>query len=249
MWQRHGVTITVCLVCSATLLGHLGLARHFERRMTLLLSQSSAAAPDHSPMIMIDPPLPDEVMLALPDVSPSAVHSPRRLSTTTYETDARDPEEPADALRPAQCARPLTRRQLDEQAAVRDVIEEEMLETSAEERDIWFDELKSLPAEAVRDLLKVRRQLRVLSPDHALSGPSQLFPTNPPQAAPFEESEIPAETISQTHPARAGEWSETRQALEQAIAWSTHNIANAATPGYKRIEVILGDSYQQGHTD
>lgn len=247
MWQRYGVTFTVCLACSATLLGHAWLAWHHERRVAALIEPSDESGPMWS---WGAPPSPDEVMLSLPDETSSAVHLLRRLFTANYETSSFESDEPADALRPATPARPLTRRQLDDQAAVRDVIEEEMLETSAEERDIWFDELKSLPAEAVRDLLKVRKQLRVLSPDHQLSGPSELFPMNPTRAVPFPGNEIPAESIAQTHPVRTGDWSETRQALVQAMAWSTHNLANAATPGYKRIEVVLGDSYgQQGHPD
>ena len=46
--------------------------------------------------------------------------------------------------------------------AVRRVIEEELAGSSREERDIWYDELKSIPAGVVRNLLQVRKQLRSL---------------------------------------------------------------------------------------
>ena len=127
---------------------------------------------------------------------------------------------------------------------MRDVIEEEMPGVSADERDIWFEELKSLPAEAVRDLLKVRQQMRILSPDHALAGPSRLFPM-PDHTA--NELNILAEPVTRSLPLSPRDWSQSRDALRQAIAWSTHNIVNAATPGYKRIEVVFGDAYSRGN--
>jgi flagellar basal-body rod protein FlgG len=218
------------------------LARIAEQRFERLVARSNEFVPiladdetcDHAPLISIDPPPPDEVMRALPD-EPSR---PRPLSIATYETAEEDCDPPADAMRTAQETRPLTRRQLEDQAAVREVIEQEMPEVSAEERDIWFEELKSIPAEAVRDLLKVRKQLRVLSPDHHLSGPAPLLSSHDPH-----DPIIAAEPVTQSLAAHPRGWAETQEALGQAVSWSTHNIANAATPGYKRIDVILGDLY------
>lgn len=237
MRQRHGFSFLVYLACAATLLGHAWLLRQHDGHHDARTEPPHRRSPFYGGW---DAPDPDAVRPAWSDELPAVLRLPPPLSTANYE--AADSDEPADALRPSQTVRPLTRRQQDDQAAVRDVIEEEMQETSAEERDIWYEELKSLPAEAVRDLLKVRKQLRVLSPDHQLSGPSQLLPMTPPHAR-MEAGEIPAESIARTHSSRAGDWSTTRQALEQAITWSTHNLANAATPGYKRIDAVLGDTY------
>ncbi len=234
MRQGHGFSFSICLACAATLLGHAWLLRRHEGHRVV---PPASRSPFYDSWDAADS---DAVRAALSDELPSVLRSLPSLSTANYEAAGSD--EPADALRPSHTARPLTRRQQDDQAAVRDVIEEEMQETSAEERDIWFEELKSLPAEAVRDLLKVRKQLRVLSPDHQLSGPSQLQEMTPSQTR-IEAREIPAESIARTQSSRPGDWSTTRQALEQAITWSTHNLANAATPGYKRIEAVLGDAY------
>jgi flagellar basal-body rod protein FlgG len=230
MFRQKDTALTIGLVCAATLAAHVLIARHLERVET-----AAEAVESRAPLWGV---------VKTPGVSDWTQEStgvPRLLTTAAYES-----ESPVDAVRSAgereaDSPRPaLTRRQREEQDAVRAVIEEEMPETSAEERDIWFDELKSLPAEVVRDLLQVRRQLRVLSPDHPLSGPSALH-----AHAPHEEPVLAAEPVAQTRQFTSStDWSETREALEQAMAWSTHNLANAATPGYKRIEAFPGDVYR-----
>lgn len=246
MLRQHATAITVCAACAASVVGHWWIARDSERRMDRLL----AASFHDAPVIVEDWSTEDAARQESVERTFSS-SMPRLLAKTTYEISPIDEERPVDALHtveetrpaaPPAAAKPLTRRQREELAAVREVIEEEMPETSAEERDIWFDELKSLPAEVVRDLLQVRKQLRVLSPDHPLSGPAQLSPQAIPHTD-LDEREIPADPVTQRRPIRHEDWSSARQALEQAIDWSTHNLANAATPGFKRVEVLLGDVY------
>lgn len=54
---------------------------------------------------------------------------------------------------------------------------------------------------------------------------------------------LPAEPASQTRRQPLPDWAPTIAALEQASSVARHNLANAATPGFKRVRVILEDSY------
>ena len=125
-------------------------------------------------------------------------------------------------------------------AAVRSVIEQELSHTTPEERDIWYEELKSLPAGVVRDLLQVRKQIRALprllggipeklaSVDTGLSGRSQ---------------EINAEPASQKIRFHLPDQNSSAVEIEAAISQIRHNLTNSATPGFKRLRVSLVDAY------
>jgi flagellar basal-body rod protein FlgG len=120
--------------------------------------------------------------------------------------------------------------------AVRVVIEEELSGSSREERDIWYEELKSLPAGVVRDLLQVRKQLRALPRDLHRMDPQVTLPA--PRVA-----DVPAEPASQTRRQTHPDWQSTINSIEQSSNVARHNIANAGTPGFKRIRVTLVDDY------
>lgn len=262
MPRRCAHFVPVCLVCAATLGGHFFIARKLDARRDHTADAKFAArlsADQDIPILepiepsswanlgCLDPPLPEETMAALPDEAHDPRAIPRLLATLGYETLAGESDGPADALRPVAGdeppARPLTRRQREDQAEVRAVIDEEMSEASAEERDIWFEELKSLPAEVVRDLLEVRRQMRVLSPDHPLSRPSPLI-----AGEVVQPREIAAEPVTRSRPYFDSDWRLSREALQAAIGWANHNIANADTIGYKRIEPLLVDVHAAAYT-
>ncbi len=125
-------------------------------------------------------------------------------------------------------------------AAVRNVIERELSHATREERDIWFDELKTLPAGVVRDLLQVRKQLRALP--RLLGGvPEKLASSDP---APLGQSrEIIAEPASQKIRFQTPDDFSAASAVETAITQLRHNLMNASTPGFKRLRVTLLDSY------
>lgn len=125
--------------------------------------------------------------------------------------------------------------------AVRNVIERELSHTTSEEREIWFDELKTLPAGVVRDLLQVRKQLRALP---RLTGgvPEKLASANPLRDS--HSGEISAEPISQKIRFQASSDFSPAAAIEAAIAQLQHNLTNARTPGYKRIRITMVDCYQ-----
>lgn len=247
MSQRIGTTSIVCLVCVATLLGHLGIASYYDSRIKRFFENERE----------------NELVEFIPerDSSSSANSHPRRLShdqliVSHFETIEKGlSDQPADALHPQEASdgadprretiKPLaksgTSQKSIEKVDVWDVIEQEMPEASAEEREIWYEELKTLPAEAVRDMLKVRRQLQEAASDHDLAKPNALSPLQ--KTPPTEHGKLFAETIGQMRPVASSDWPASRQVLEQAIAWSTHNLVNAETPGYKRVEVVMSDHY------
>jgi len=150
-------------------------------------------------------------------------------AVNTPDPDA-DPSAPQPVPVPADAV-PIANRAGPD--AVRAVIEEELAGSSREERDIWYEELKSIPAGVVRDLLQVRKQLRSLP--RALHRMDPL-PT-PPRVA-----DVTAEPVSQSRRAGASDWSSTLAALELAMSISRHNLANSTTPGFKRIRALLVDT-------
>ena len=241
MWRRYRWGILTSLMCASTIAAHLWIAQAQARRL-------AQDAEENTPLIRFDPPTLNEVFALLPDETESRAARIRTASSQAGDNEPADaalPEQGATSLSPRVAQRTLTKRERDDLAAVRAVIEEEMAETSAEERDIWYEELKSLPAEVVRDLLQVRRQLRVLTPEHSLSRPSPLQPqAENPRAA--LGPEIDAEPVVQRRQLVQGQWSTTRSTLEQAANWTLHNLANVNTPGYKRVEVHTGDIYHHG---
>lgn len=127
--------------------------------------------------------------------------------------------------------------------AVRDVIEHELSHATREERDIWYDELKSLPAGVVRDLLQVRKQLRTLP--RILGGlPDKIASADPATTA--SPVEIPAERASQKIRFHASSYASSVAAVETAISQLRHNLANSQTIGFKRLRVNLVDAYNHG---
>jgi hypothetical protein len=112
---------------------------------------------------------------------------------------------------------------------VRSVIERELPNATVEERDIWFEQLKELPPGVVEDLLNVRKQFRQMVPP--LTPPAIATPV--PLTAPVSPSLLP------TLGALTGNWSTSREAIERLRLVTLHNLANADTPGYRRLEPLL----------
>ena len=124
--------------------------------------------------------------------------------------------------------------------AVRNVIERELSHTTREERDIWFDELKTLPAGVVRDLLQVRKQIRAM-PRLTGGNPEKLASADPIQGS--NTREIAAEPVSQKIRFKLPDETSVNAAIETAISQLRHNLSNSTTPGFKRLRVTLVDSY------
>lgn len=136
--------------------------------------------------------------------------------------------DPAEVVSPRKIPESVPPRSLQAASAVDDVravIDEVLHDASKEERQIWYEQLKELPAGIVRDLLSVRREMRVpLGGFRVLPTPDEIEP-------PSEATTAPAEL---TLP-------ESRQAIEQAVRWHAHNLANAHTPGFRRLRIFLVD--------
>lgn len=120
------------------------------------------------------------------------------------------------------------------------VIAEELPGASEEEKEIWLNELGSLPASVIRDILQHRNEhdeLRLrerFSLDRMLSGRTRdpLEPSLTPQIA---------ERANQARLSLLGNTANlpASEALLLARAATCENIANALSLGYKRIEIEL----------
>ncbi len=256
-WTRHTGT-AVSLALLASVVANYAVHRHCERRIqqqTAIHSGEQAALP--GALFFDDPAMsePGDMQVSiipryLDDEGPSRPLSPVVAALQTSESDD-VPANSQSAPHPVPVpndAVPIADEPADSEAsvgsrAVRKVIEDELSGSSREEQEIWFEELKSLPAGVVRDLLQVRKQLRAL--------PRALHKMDAAESVPAPRvATLPAEPASQTRRVTLPDWAPTIVALEQACSISRHNLANATTPGFKRLRVMLVDSYgTQWHDD
>ena len=255
-WRRHsGAVISLALL--ASVVGHYALHRQFEARFQSLVASSHFDGPLHPgpPLMPLDNEGPSSIPRYLEGFDPPHSLSPilpalqirqsgeneGASSGSPRPQQVPDPREAtplAEALDPAD-ATAINASKVADDNAVRRVIEEELLGSSREERDIWYDELKSIPAGVVRDLLQVRKQLRSL--------PRALHKADAPVSQPtrvvVRATEVSAEPASQSRRQPFPDWTPTLTALEQATSLSRHNVANSITPGFKRIRWHLVDAY------
>lgn len=133
-----------------------------------------------------------------------------------------------------------------DEAQIRAIIEQELSDAPQEERDIFFDRLKSLPAVVARDILSVRRQVGsanenspFFAPTRDLAMPSPLAP-----GTPLTLTESPTVRPSRHIESLNG----AAESLREAIQWHRHNLLNSLTPGFRRIRVLLVDRTSAGET-
>lgn len=242
-WTRHTGTVAALAVL-ASVVANYAVLSHFERRS----HQTGASTLEASkpPLILDFPALgSDSEVSGIPRCLEDDGDYSRPLSAvtaalqTSESGDAKNPATPSPVPVPNDAV-PLAEDDTAPKpvgsSAVRKVIEDELSGSSAEERDIWFEELKTLPAGVVRDLLQVRKQLRSLP--RALHKADVAPPVPVPRLA-----DLTAEPISQTRRQPMPDWTPTMAAIEQACAINRHNIANSTTPGFKRLRVMLVDAY------
>jgi flagellar basal-body rod protein FlgG len=257
--RSTGVVVSLALL--ASLVCHVAIQRHFERRTRTIapvaidsmseIDLSTTTAPRICPPV----DMPELRALRLPrfladqqpgnfkshilpalqiqegDAGEQPLRADNSPTTVPVPGDAGLAEEPADEE--------FVSRNVDT-SAVRDVIEHELAHAPREERDIWFDELKTLPAGVVRDLLQVRKQLRALP--RLLGGIPEKLASTDPAVAPHTH-EIIAEPVSQKIRFNLPDHHSAAAALEAAVSQLRHNLVNAATPGFKRLRVTLVDAY------
>lgn len=254
-WTRHQGAV-VSLAVLASFVANYAIHRQFERRYQQLIAASNGE-PQPGALIFDVPPTCD-----VGNPGPSAIprclepsldeHRPIGAIQPALQTSEADESRKA-TLQPVPVPNDSIPAGEDEapppppsgSPAVRRVIEDELAGSSREERDIWFEELKSLPAGVVRDLLQVRKQLRALP-----RGLHRMDPVAPPKPVETAESipaprvaALPAEPVSQARRQPLPDWLPTMAAIEQACSIARHNLANSATPGFKRLRVTLVDAY------
>lgn len=196
--------------------------------------ESSGTDQDHPSCGLSAPPgATDEVMAAVPEFHQLILRIGNPPTPVPAPVDAVPVDPQHDESEDDQSA----------SADVRSVIEKELSHTSREERDIWFDELKTLPAGVVRDLLQVRKQMRAL-PKLLGGAPEKLASIDLP--TPPQHQEVTAEPASQKIRFQLPDDYSATAAVELAISQLRHNLMNAATPGFKRLRVMLVDSYVSG---
>lgn len=123
-------------------------------------------------------------------------------------------------------------------SAGRRIIDKELPNSSAEERDLWNETMKDLPLNDLRELLRLRGQVGRLSPQFGESGPSAGQPSFLPPGLPARDAGPlvmpPNGGALSAEPDPGRVLSQTLAALERARHVVLNNIANAQTNGYKR---------------
>ncbi|MBS0204302.1 MAG: flagellar hook basal-body protein [Planctomycetes bacterium] len=239
-WTRHTGTVAALAVL-ASVVANYAVHSHFGR---LSHRQAATAEASATPLFLDFPATePASEISAIPRCLDEEVGYARPLSAVTaaLETSETGDSSNPDKLNPVPA--PLGEDDATAKApksarpnAVRKVIDDELSGSSVEERDIWFEELKSLPAGVVRDLLQVRKQLRSL--------PRALHRKDLAQSVPAPHLvELTADPVSQIRRQPLPDWVPTMAALEQACSIDRHNLANSTTPGFKRLRVMLVDAY------
>jgi flagellar basal-body rod protein FlgG len=248
--RRTNTVVSIAFLVSVV--GHYAVYRHFEAKVLSLVECSRTDGRVDGTELMLPRPLedcPPEIPRFLSEVDPIQIvqqllEEPNSKSSLLAQSSSQAVPNPLEPATPSETPPLIDQAKTDagtpDTHAVRRVIEEELAGSSGEEKEIWYDEMKSLPAGVVRDLLQVRKQLRAL--------PRALHQADAPlkKVAPFvmRKAEIPAESVSQMRRQQFTDWTSTTFALEQAITLSRHNIANGLTPGYKQIRRQFVDAYQ-----
>jgi flagellar basal-body rod protein FlgG len=141
----------------------------------------------------------------------------------------------------------------------RRIIDKGLPDSTAEERDVWHEMMKDLPANDLRELLRLRTQLGRVPSSFAPALPGNgRSPEQPPLLPPesrTSERGLPPSWPSEAAFGPAGEPDpervirESLAAIESARQLIVHNIANSQTIGYKRRLVSFesgGDSAKAG---
>jgi flagellar basal-body rod protein FlgG len=172
---------------------------------------------------------------AAPSPMPAPAHA---VPLPSAADDWPPPSEPSKAGSPPSSPAPSGPRVPDSKGRL--LIDRELPNSSAEERDLWHETTKDLPLNDLRELLRLRAQIGRLSPPlsdlrrlpNQLAAPapnSSITGTGPLPSAPIDGT---GPAIAEPDPGRV--LSATMAAIAQARQVLLHNIANAQTNGYKR---------------
>ncbi len=142
---------------------------------------------------------------------------------------------------------------------LRSVIDLELANASEEERSAWAEELKNVPPETAREIVRLRQSLSL--GDHATFAPPALNMTAGVAAAPPHSQRAPLNALPMMLPATQGGATNKHFAQRTAVAVESsyeaarlnaalqdirrarqvvlNNIANAQTAGFKATRVLL----------
>lgn len=129
-------------------------------------------------------------------------------------------------------------------AAVRSVIEKQLPSATAEEREIWYNQLKNLPPGAVEDILRFRQEIRRPNSPlwNPLPGEKQLKPPSTLQSLP--NGVVPAR-IADSQPTDPSTL-ETLRRMREVIL---QNLMHAHTSGYCRLVPLTSPVRDMTATD
>jgi flagellar basal-body rod protein FlgG len=129
-------------------------------------------------------------------------------------------------------------------SSARRIIDKGLPDSTAEERDVWHEMMKDLPANDLRELMRLRSQLGRLPPSLVPTLPENpRSPEQPPLLPPesrTSERGLPPSWPSEAAFGPAGDPDpervirESLVSIERARQLIVHNIANSQTIGYKR---------------
>lgn len=118
-----------------------------------------------------------------------------------------------------------SRAALENDDAVRGVIDRELPAATPEERQIWFEELRRLPPAAVADMLRIRRQFYSIRPFDLDAAPAEPAPTQPAQTT---ADATLAQLVANAYP-------ESWDAMQRRREVLLQNLVHADALGYRRV--------------
>ncbi|HVJ69243.1 MAG TPA: hypothetical protein VM510_14750 [Caulifigura sp.] len=167
---------------------------------------------------------------------PTTVHA---IATAPIEAGTgTEAAEPPRQLPMMTDAEPLQTEQPREDVELRAFIRDELKTLAASEHQIWYETLHGLSREDATEILKIWKLSRGFEESIRIPGLPQLTSLTTPEA------EAPVKTPVVTAPEATPTTSAAQHdAIQQACL---HNLANAATPGFKSWEVMMFERSADG---
>ncbi len=188
------------------------------------------AAPDDKPAEFVDD---IQYFPASPQYAPVGGSGPPAHVTIHSDDKNQDvgtaslPAEP-DSLPETHDAAPIDVNTRQGEELTRAIIVEELPHATPEEVQIWFDALRGLPAEDVKGILRMRKNVDgVPTTDMLFDTPRMMLPHQPEAVSP--------------KPAVESCWLPVSRTLQRARAIHLHNLTNARSVGFKRVTILWSD--------